>query len=122
MLRTVWDRQSCLRPDIQPAPRRVEAERLIPALIALALLAPSIAFAQSSADAVKQSATRILAQAHSTVSLVFENRSSLGAAAADAVRAALEEQLRAGGLAVGESETKLRVTIAEDQTRYLLVF
>jgi hypothetical protein len=120
MLRTVWGRHSCLQPAIQPAPRRVEAERLISTLIVLALLAPPILLAQSSADAVKQLATRILSQVHSTVSLAFENRSSLAAAAADAVRASLEEQLRAGGLSLGESETKLRVTIGEDQARYLL--
>ena len=54
MLRTVWGRHSCLQPAIQPAPRRVEAERLISTLIVLALLAPPILLAQSSADAVKK--------------------------------------------------------------------
>jgi hypothetical protein len=121
MLRTVWGRQSCLQPAFLPAPRRVEAERIIPTLIVFALLAPPVALAQSSSDAVKQLAARIVGQVHSTVSVAFENRSSLAAVEADAIRSSLEEQLRAGGLALGESETKLRVTIGEDQTRYLLI-
>jgi hypothetical protein len=120
MLRTVWGRQSCLQPALLPAPRRVEAERLIPALIVLALLAPPVALAQSWGDAVKQLAARIVGQVHSTVSVAFENRSSLAAVDADAIRSSLEEQLRAGGLALGESETKLRVAVSEDLTHYLL--
>src|ERR1039457_6243642 len=111
MLRTVWGRQSCLQPAFLPAPRRVEAERLIPTLIVFALLAQPVALAPSWGDAVKQLTARIVAQVHSTVSLAFENRSSLGAVDADAIRSSLEEQLRAGGLALGESETKLRVSI-----------
>src|ERR1039457_6907942 len=121
MLRTVWGRQSCLQPAFLPAPRRVEAERLIPTLIVFALLAQPVALAPSWGDAVKQLTARIVGQVHSTVSLAFENRSSLGAVDADAIRSSLEEQLRAGGLALGESETKLRVTVSEDQTHYLVI-
>lgn len=81
------------------------------------------AWGQTSADAVKQLAGKILAQVpvHSTVSLSFENRSSLDAGEAAAVRTAFEQQLLADGLEIGESETKVRVTASEDPTRYLLI-
>jgi hypothetical protein len=137
MFRTVWGA-------LQPAPCRVEAsapdvplaytrgsETLILSrdrkgavgrrIITVVLLAPLVSFAQPSSDALKQLASKILAQLHSPVSLTFENRSTLAAVDADAIRAPLEEQLRAGGLALGDSETKLRVILSEDPARYLLI-
>src|SRR5260370_21985583 len=110
MFRTVWG-------VLRPAPCRVKVKRLI----TLVLLAPLVALAQPSSDPVKQLAAKILAQVHSPVSLTFENRSTLAAADVDAIRTSLEEQLRAGGLALGDSETKLRVTLREDPARYLLI-
>src|ERR1039457_5315628 len=44
--------QCCLQPAFLPAPRRVEAERLIPTLIVFAFFAPPAALAQSWGDAV----------------------------------------------------------------------
>lgn len=84
---------------------------------------PVSAWGQTSSDAVKQVAGKILAQAapHSNVSISFENRSSLEAGDAGAMKASLEQQLRAGGLELSESDTKLRVTLSEDPARYLLV-
>jgi hypothetical protein len=72
---------------------------------------------------VTQLGVKILAQApaHAPVSLSFENRSSLEAAEAAAVRTSLEQQLRDAGLEIAESETKLHVTVSEDPARFLLV-
>lgn len=81
------------------------------------------AWSQTSADALKQLAGKILAQApaRSTVSFSFDNRSSLAESDAGLMKASLEQQLRVGGLQVGESDAKLRVTLSEDPARYLFV-
>lgn len=80
-------------------------------------------WAQDWSDAVKQVTAKLLAQApaHSTVSLLFENRSSLRSADADAVRRAVDDALRAGGVEVGESDSKLRVWTRESAATYVLV-
>ena len=87
------------------------------------LLVCATAWCQTSTDAVRQLAAKILAQAtpHSTVSISFENRSSLETGEAGILKAVLDEQLRAGGLELGESETKLRITSSEDAAHYLLI-
>jgi hypothetical protein len=93
-----------------------------PRNLALFLLLP-LAWAQPATEAAKQLAAKIvtLVPAHSTLMLSFENRASLEGGEVDGIRAAVEQQLRAAGLELGDSATKLRVTISEDPLRYLLV-
>ena len=78
---------------------------------------------QGLSDAARQIAAKISGQspAHATLSLSTENRASISAGEAEAIRGLLEQSLRAAGLEIGESESKLRVTISEDAERYLLV-
>lgn len=59
--------------------------------------------------------------ARSTVALSIENRSSLQGRDVDEIRSSMEGLLRGSGIELGESETKLRITISEDPTRYLLI-
>ncbi len=75
------------------------------------------------ADAVKQLATKIVAQlpAHSTVTLVLENRANLPIADMEGAGTLLQEQLRADGVELGDSDTKIRVTASEDAAHYLLI-
>lgn len=82
-----------------------------------------VAWGQTSADAVKQLAAKIQGQAppRAAVSLSFENRCSLDAAEAAAIRTSLEQLLRTAGLDIAESDTRLRVTVSEDPARYLLI-
>lgn len=93
-----------------------------PSVLAVLLLLP-LALGQPANEAAKQLAAKIVTQvpAHSTLMLSFENRASLEGGEVDAIRAVVEQQLRAAGLDVGDSETKLRVTISEDPLRYLLI-
>ena len=51
----------------------------------------------------------------------MENRASISAGDADAIRALLEQSLLSAGLEIGESELKVRITVSEDPERYLLV-
>jgi hypothetical protein len=93
-----------------------------PSVLALLLLLP-LAWAQPATEAAKQLGAKIVTQvpAHSTLMVSFENRASLEGGEVDAIRAAVEQQLHAAGLELGDSEMKLRVTISEDPLRYLLV-
>ncbi len=59
--------------------------------------------------------------ARSTVALSIENRTSLQSRDVDEIRSALEGLLRGAGIELADSETKLRISISEDPSRYLLI-
>jgi len=90
--------------------------------VAAIVFAPA-ANAQAYSDAVKQMAERIFESfpARSTVALSIENRSSMQGREVDDIRSSMEGLLRGSGIELGESETKLRITISEDPTRYLFI-
>ena len=55
------------------------------------------------------------------MALSFENRSSLAAADLESLRALLAQELRADGVEIGESDTKLRLSASENMTDFLLI-
>ncbi|HLJ50291.1 MAG TPA: hypothetical protein VKU01_29960 [Bryobacteraceae bacterium] len=91
---------------------------------ALLLFFAAIGFTQTSADAIRQVAAKILAQIppRSAVALDFENRSSTPAADADELRHGLEDALKEGGLTLSDgSETRLHAWISENKAGPLLI-
>jgi hypothetical protein len=89
------------------------------------MLTASLAPAQSMAEAAAQLAGRIsfLLQRRATVSLEFENLTALPPAESSNFRAALQEELRKAGVetAVGQTETRLRITVSENVRGLLFV-
>jgi hypothetical protein len=89
------------------------------------MLTEPLAPAQSMAEAAAQLAARIssLLQRRATVSLEFENLTALPPAESSNFRAALQEELRKAGVetAVGQTETRLRITVSENVRGLLFV-
>ena len=91
--------------------------------IVLILVAAATGRSQPYSDAVKQLAARIASEIppKTTVAPFLENRSSLAAADLESIRGALDQQLRTAGLEIGESDLKLRLTVSENASEFLII-